>query len=394
MGTLSGVRVLDLSRVLAGPYCTSLLADLGADVIKVEQPGKGDDARSLGPFRGDESVYFAMLNRGKRSITLNLRDADGVAVLRELVRGADVVVENYRPGVAQRLGVTYEDLKEHNEGLVYLSISGFGQTGPLATAPAYDLIVQAMSGLMEATGFPDGPPTRIGESFGDLVAGLFGAWSVSAALFDRERTGKGTHLDVSMFECLVSMQVTAQSLLQVNGRTPGRVGNRHPVSTPFDAYQAADGLVVIAVANEAIFARLAAMMDLPGLVDDPRFASDPLRTDNEPEMRAVIESWASTRTVQDIIAEAGLSGVPAAPLWDLEAALGSAHSQERGLVANIDDPRVGSFDSVPQPVRFSGHRQMVDGHSPALGQDTNDVLGESLGLDSDRIEALRQQGVL
>jgi CoA:oxalate CoA-transferase len=269
---LQGVRVLDISRVLAGPHCTAMLADLGADVIKFEVPMHGDDSRHLGPFRDGESVYFGLINRGKRSVEIDFKSTSDRARFYQLVADADVVVENFRPGVTQRLGIDFETLKQHNPRLIYASISGFGQEGPLSRRPAYDIVAQAMSGLMSVTGFAETGPTRSGEAMGDLCAGVYAAWAISSALFARERHAPGAqYIDVAMFDVLFSLQMTGLSNLYANGVAPGLVGNRHPVSTPFDTYRAADGLVVIAVASNKLFQRLCECMGKVELASDPRF---------------------------------------------------------------------------------------------------------------------------
>lgn len=376
MAALDGVRVLDLSRVLAGPYCTGLLAELGADVVKVESPG-GDDARHLGPFRDGESVYFAQLNRSKRSIVLDLKAPDDCATLLGLADRADVVVENFRPGVAARLGVDHATLSARNPGVVYASISGFGQSGPLSQRPAYDLIVQAMSGLMAATGPEGGAPTRVGESVGDLCAGLFAAWSVCAALFERERTGVGQHLDVSMLDSLVSLQVTGMSLLTATGALPGRVGNRHPVSTPFDTYRTADGLVAIAVANDAVFARFASLIERPDLAADPDFASDQARGERVEQVRSMTEAWTGRRTTHDVLVAADAAGVPAASIQGLDEALRSEQVAHRGLVGQFEHPTLGTMPVLRQPVVFGGERTPV-GPSPRLGEHGEQVAADWL----------------
>lgn len=349
MAALRDIRVLDFSRVLSGPFCTSLMADLGADVVKVEPP-TGDDSRHLGPFAHGESAYFAMLNRGKRSIALDLKDATDRQTCLELVDQADVVVENFRPGVAERLGIGPDSVRARNPRLVYASISGFGQSGPLSGLPAYDLIIQAMSGLMASTGDPDGEPTKVGESIADLLAGLYASWAVCAALVERHRTGDGAHLDVAMLDALVSMQPTNASLLAANGTPPGRVGNRHPVSTPFGVYHASDGPVVLAAANERIFQNLLVLIERPDLVSHPHFCSDETRTANEPEVRATIEEWTGTRTVADVLAGAGEHGVPAGPVQDLAAAVDSV--RERDVLGQLHDQALGKMTYLRQPVRF------------------------------------------
>jgi len=381
LGKLSGIRVLDLSRVLSGPYCTVLLADLGAEVIKIEAPHGGDDARSLGPFKNGESLYFALLNRGKKSVTLDLKDPKGQAAIRRLVESCDVLVENFRPGVAARLGIDYPTLTVRNPGLVYVSISGFGQEGPLANLPAYDIVVQAMSGLMSITGWPDGPPTRAGESLGDIVAGLFAAWAIMVGLFDRERTGRGTHIDLAMLDCLMAVEVTALSQVNATGVAPGRVGNRHPVSTPFDTYQASDGLVVLAVANDKSFARLASLLDHPEWCTDERFCSDEARTLHERELRAFIEAWSSRKTVTQVVESARESGVAASAIWDLKQALSSEQVKERASVVRVAHPRAGTMSIIPQPARFSDQPREFLTSSPSLGQDTEAILSD-LGLEA------------
>jgi CoA:oxalate CoA-transferase len=393
MGLLDGVRILDLSRVLAGPFCTALLRDLGAEVIKVEPPG-GDDARHLGPFRNGESVYFDQLNRGKNSVTLNLKSPKAVELVGRLVECSDVLVENFRPGVTTRLGIDYERMSSVNPRLVYASISGFGQTGPLAQRPAYDLIVQAMSGLMWITGQPDGPPTRVGESLGDMCAGVFAAWGICAALLHRERTGRGDYLDVAMFDSLLALQVTAMSQYLVNGVAPTRVGNRHPISTPFDTFEAADGLVVLAVANEALFARLASMIGQPELPSDPRFSSDDVRTAHEPELKAIIETWTRSKSVEDIVHLGVGAGIPTSPVSDLAEALGSEQALARDLVNGFEHPVSGSVKYVSQPVHFLGRSSAGVARSPLLGEHTAAVLGAVLGIDAREVEVLRQSGVV
>lgn len=372
MALLTGIRVLDLSRVLAGPYCTGLLADLGADVLKIESPG-GDDARHLGPFIGDESVYFAQLNRGKRSLALDLKNDDDRATFFRLVDAADVVVENFRPGVTTRLGIDAATLRERNPRLVYASISGFGQSGPMAKAPAYDLIAQAMSGLMAATGPEDGGPTRVGESLGDVSAGVFAALAICAALTHRERSGRGEHVDVSMFESLLSLQVTGLSILSATGEPGRRVGNRHPVTTPFDTFEASDGPVAIAVANEVGFARFAGMIEQPDLPADPRFSNDTQRTAHEPELKAIIESWTGRRTVAEVVAAADEHGVPAAPVWDLSQALECDQVAERGAVRHFEAPTIGRLPYVRAPFVVADEELPEHTSSPALGADTDVV---------------------
>lgn len=372
---LDGVRVVDLSRVLAGPYCTALLADAGADVVKIE-PAAGEDSRHLGPFRDGESIYFNVLNRGKRSLALNLKDDADRNVLFDLLDTADVVVENFRPGVTARLGIDYDTVHTRNPRLVYASISGFGQDGPLAGSAAYDLVVQAMSGIMSITGSPESGPTRLGESFGDLVAGLFAAWGISSALFGTRESGVGQHLDVAMFDSMLAMLPTAHSQLQASGVAPVGVGNRHPVSTPFDTYRASDGLFVLAVASQSGFEKLAHTMDRADLLGDNRFADDTSRTDHEPALRAEIEIWAKDKTVAEVVAVLGAAGLASSEIWNVEQALSSDQSRYRGLVESFDHPVAGTIDYVRQPVVFGDSARPGVRRSPLLDEHRQPLLSE------------------
>lgn len=392
-GLLSGIRVIDFTRMLAGPLCTALLADIGADVIKVENPGGGDDARQFHPRKGDESTYFMLLNRSKRSVTIDLKSSKGIELIEALVAKSDVVVENFRPGTVKRLGIDYERLSAINPRIVYASISGFGQTGPMSSQPSYDIIAQAMSGLMSITGRPDGPPTRVGESMGDSIAGLYASWGILAALQARHRTGRGQHVDVAMLDSLFSLLVTPLSEYFFTGVVPQRVGNRHPVSTPFDTYRASDGLVVIAVANNALFAKFAAAIGQPQLSADARFTSDDRRTANEPALRALIEQWTGMYTVDHIVDHIGRAGVPVSPIWSVAQAAESEHMRGRGFVRQVDHPSAGEITVVSQPVRFSADASLA-APPPLLGEHTDAVLADCLGLSAVEIERLRADRVI
>ncbi|MGQ0663143.1 MAG: CaiB/BaiF CoA transferase family protein [Pseudomonadota bacterium] len=391
---LSGTRILDLTRMMAGPFCTSLLADVGAEVIKVETPGVGDDARAFPPTRGGESCYFMLLNRGKESITLNLKSPEGADLFRRLARKCDVVVENYKPGVSQRLGIDYQSLKDINPRLVYASISGFGQDGPLAHRPAYDIIAQAMGGIMSITGMPDGPPTRVGESVGDLIAGLYGAWGIVVALAARERTGRGQHVDVAMVDAIFSLLITAMTQHLYDRITPRRVGNRHPMTTPYDSYRARDGYVIIAVANNPMFERFAAAIGRPELARDPRFVTDDERTRHEPELRAIIEEWSRARTVDEVVAGLETASVPASPIWTVAEIAASAHVKHRDMLAEVEHPTAGRITVLQEPVRFSLTERRIQGPSPLLGQHTETVLAELAGVEPGALARLRREGVV
>lgn len=364
MKPLQGVTVLDLSRVLAGPYCTSMLSDLGADVIKIETE-HGDDSRHVAPFIGGESVYFSMLNRGKKSLCLNLKEVEDKAHFHALCKSVDVLVENFRPGVTKRLGIDEQSLRKQYPNLIYCSISGFGQTGAMTTKPAYDIIVQALSGIMSATGPEGGPPTRIGESMGDVCAGMFASWSICAALFQRERDteNKGSYLDVSMLDCLYSMQVTNLTQYMANDRAPSPIGSRHPLSAPFDSFQASDGKVIIAVINNTLFARLSQCIDMPELSDDERFTSDELRCVNQAELKTLIEEWTRQYAVEEVCAQLDAAGIPASPIWDIQQVSQSQHVIDRQLLLDM-----GDWKSPAQPVFFNGKKIVNDQPAPTLGQ--------------------------
>ncbi len=373
---LSGVRVLDFTRVLAGPYCTALLADLGADIIKVEPP-QGDDYRHVGPFHPDgSSALFEAVNRGKRGIVLDLTSPEQRAAAQLLAASADVVVENFRPGVADRLGIGWAELSQRNPRLVFCSISGFGQDGPNAMRPAYDVVIQAMSGIMAVTGEADGEPTLIGESIADVVAGLFGSWGILAALVERGRTGRGRRVDVAMFDSMLAVQPLLLARCLATGRAPLRVGNRHALSAPFGAFRARDGVFVLAVLNDKLFATLARVIGRTNLVADPRFATDPLRLQHESALRAQIEAWSLQLTAAEAVEALVQAGVPAAEVWDTAQALASEQAETRPVVQQVERDGLGRIAVPEQPVRFAGAARGGRGAAPTLGQHTGQVVRE------------------
>jgi CoA:oxalate CoA-transferase len=383
-GPLSGVRVLDLSRVLAGPYCTALLADLGAEIVKLEPPA-GDDYRHIGPFKDGESALFTLNNRGKKSIVLDLKKPADLELAQALAARVDVVVENFRPGVAARLGLGAKALRKANPRLVYCSISGFGQDGPFKDLPAYDLVVQAMSGLMAATGEEGGAPLKAGESVADLIAGLFASWSIMAALVQRNATGVGAVLDIAMYDALFSMLTTSHAQHFYSGMVPGRVGNRHPLSTPFGCFRTSDGQVVIAVLNGSQFERLAGLIGKPEIAGDPRFASDSTRTENEPALRAMIEAWSGRLTTEEAVAALAAQGLPTAPIWNIAQAADNEHAAARGLIGMLAHPVLGRAPVVGQPVRFDGIKPLAATAAPSLGGDLHAVL-KDFGLEEFELE--------
>ncbi|MBO9513137.1 MAG: CoA transferase [Variovorax sp.] len=351
-GPLHGFVVLDLSRVLSGPYCTMMLRDLGARVIKVEQPGTGDEARQflpMGPV-GD-SAYFAAINRGKESIALDLKVSCDRGVFEQLLARADVLVENYRPGVLEKLGFGYEWLREHHPRLVLASISGFGQTGPYRERAAYDVVVQAMSGMMSVTGHPGGPPTRAGSSIGDIGAAMFACNGIQAALLQRTRTGCGSHVDVSMFESQIAMLESAIPQLWCTGTSPGPTGARHTGAAPFDAFHAADGHLVIAAGSDHLFAALAEVLGRTGLPQDARFSQRALRVANHAALKREIEDVLETAPVAHWLARLDTAGVPAGPLNDVAAMMADPQVQSRGALPFIADG--GGQRAAVTPILFS-----------------------------------------
>jgi CoA:oxalate CoA-transferase len=374
-GPLSGIRILDLTRVLAGPYCTALLADLGADVIKLEPPG-GDEYRHIGPFVEGESALFQLVNRGKRSIVLDLKQPQARAMAKSIALSCDCVVENFRPGVAAKLGLDAVGLRGEKPSLVYASISGFGQTGPWTEQPAYDLVVQALSGMMAVNGEEGGGPLKVGESFADLAGGLFASWSILAALLKRQRTGEGSTLDIAMHDALFALLPTAQAQLFYGRREPRRVGNRHPLSTPFGCFAAKDGMFALCVLNEKHFALLAGLMGKAGLERDPRFNSDSARTAHEPELKSMIETWSKDFTRDEIVAVLATAGIPAAPIRGFSDAAVSEQAAARRLVTALPHDKLGTVSVVAQPVWFDGEKPQATQSAPGLGQHSAEVLSE------------------
>lgn len=370
---LGGVRILDFTRVLSGPFCTALMADIGAEVIKVESPN-GDDYRHVPPFQGEESAFFLLNNRGKQSIVLDLKSPDGLAAARDLVARSDVIVENFKPGVMARLGLDYAACEAIRPGIIYASISGFGQAGPMADRPAYDIIVQAATGLMAATGFADSPPTLVGEPIADLASGVFAAWAISSALFQRERTGQGRCIDVAMFDCVLSLLPNSIAQWHYGQHLPHRTGNRHPLSVPFGTYQAADGHFVLAILNDQLFRQFLVVIERGDLAGDPRLGNDKARSENESFVRHLIERWSLSRSVDEVLSILANNHIPAGPIWTIAQAMGSEHVSARQSFASVQHSSLGPILVPEQPVHFEGMARGKLQPPPLLGEHSSTLL--------------------
>jgi formyl-CoA transferase len=390
---LDGLRVVDLSRALSGPLCAMLLGDLGADVIKVEEPGTGDDSRHWGPpFQNGESAYFLSCNRNKRGVTLNLKQEGGREALWRLIERADILIENFRPGLMEIFGFGYEAVHARNPRLVYCSISAYGQDGPEASRPGYDIIMQGTTGATSVTGDPNGAPYRSGLPVCDVISGLMASQSILAALLARERTGQGQRVEATLLGATVAALGNFASSYLVSGVAPRRVGNSHPQIAPYDLLRAADGYINIAGGNDDIFRRLCAALDLPALAGDPRFATNASRVANRVALLAALETRTSQEPVASLLATLDAAKVPAGPIRDMGEVLTSPQAQHIGLVQEIEHPTTGVVRMVDTPLRLTDTPATLRLPPPTLGQHTAEVLRE-LGYDDATIAAWRKQGV-
>ena len=389
------IRVLDMTRVLAGPFCGMLLADMGAEVIKLEIPGRGDDSRQFPPFKEGESLYYINLNRGKQSITINLKNSEGKRIFLELVKRCDVLIENFSPGTMEKLGLGYETLRIVNPKLVYAAISGFGQTGPYSSRPGYDIIGQAMGGLLSITGWPGGPPTRSGTAIGDVLSSLFCCIGILSALNVREKTGRGQMVDVSLVDSVYAALENIPQIYFTQGRIPERIGNRYEFIYPYDTFQARDGWVVIAVANDALWLKFLEASGLKHLEDDLRFATNALRIQNHTALRIEVENWTAKKGREDIVNVLTAHTVPSCPIYDVRDASEDIHiAKARGMVQEINQPRLGTIKVQGNPIKMTETDPHPYGAAPSLGADTDDVLKHLLGTTEKEIRRLRELGAL
>jgi len=394
-GPLAGVRVLDFSRVVAGPFCTMLLGDYGADVVKVERPGAGDDTRAWGPpFRGGESAYFLALNRNKRSIAIDLGADEGRALAIALAQRADVLLENFRPGAMARLGLDYAALAAHNPRLVYASLSGFGTRGPLGGQAGYDVMVSGMGGLMSITGYPDGPPAKVGVPIVDMATGLSAHGAICAALLARERTGRGQYVELSLLATQIALLLNAASDYLLAGKVMQRGGTAHPSIVPYQAFLARDGYMLVGAANDGLFRRLCAALGHPEWADDPRYATNGDRVRHRGDLIPAMEAVLREREVADWLAALAAAGVPCAPINPVDRALEDPQVAALGVVQEVDHPTIGPTRLLAPYVQFDGAAPPIREVPPRLGADTAAVLHDWLGLDAAAVERLRATGVV
>ena len=393
MGALSDIKVLDLTRVLAGPYATMVLADLGAEIIKIEQPEKGDDSRAYGPYKNGESAYFMSLNRNKESITLNLKTPEGKEILKELVKKVDVLVENFRPGTMEKLGLGYEVLKEINPRLIYASSTGYGQTGPYSQRPAYDAVVQAMGGIMSITGQADGVPTRVGTSIGDIAAGLFCAIGILAALQERARSGLGQMVDVAMLDCQVAILENAISRFEFTGEIPRPIGNRHPSIVPFETFNTLSDPIMVAAGNDRLWATLCELMELD-IACDPRYATNPQRNEHYAELRPILAEKFMTKTAEEWQPMFDKAGIPSGPINTVDKVVKNEQVVAREMILEVEHPVAGTTRVPGIPIKLSRTPGEIRMAAPVLGADTEKLLNQYLGLTSDQVAELREKQVI
>lgn len=387
---LDGIKVLDLSRALAGPYCTMMLADMGAEVIKVEMPGTGDDSRAWGPpFVEGESAYFMSINRNKKSITLDMKGSKAIEIIMKLIKGSDVLVENFRPGAMERLGLAYQQVKAMNPRLVYCSISGFGQNGPYRMLPGFDQVLQGMGGLMSITGEPDGPPVKVGVPIADITAGMFAAYGIAIALFTREKTGSGQMVDISLLDSQVALLTYRAGSFFASGEIPKRIGSGHPVIVPYQAFKARDVYINIAVGNDQLWGKFCKAVGLEGIVNDPRFATNAKRVQNRDEVVKAVGDLIATKNGEEWLKILTDAGIPCGPIYTVDKIFSDPQVIHRQMVTELHHPKAGTIKVTGNPVKLSDTPGEPSVAPPLLGQHTQEVL-EGLGYSAKEIEELKQ----
>ena len=393
---LQDIVVLDLTRVLAGPYCTMMLADYGAKVIKIEIPGRGDDTRAFGPLKNGASMYYANVNRGKKGVTLNLKSDKGKEMFKQMVKKADVVVENYRPGVMDKMGVGYDVLKEVNPRIIYGAVSGFGCYGPDSKRPGYDIIAQATGGLMSITGEPGGHPLRVGNAMGDVLGGMNLTIGILMALHARELTGRGQRVDVALVDSVVSSLEIGIQRFFASGKQPELMGNRYASAYPYDSFKAKDGLFVIGCGNDKLFTLLCnKVFKQPELLTDPRFETNLKRCENHAALKPIVEAWSSQYTIKEAVDMILAAGVPAAPINDLPHVTTDPHiAGAREMFVPLHHPVIGDMKVNGNPIKLMDTKLDISVPAPELGQDNAAVYGDLLGLDEAALKKLREEKVI
>jgi formyl-CoA transferase/CoA:oxalate CoA-transferase len=391
---LEGIKVLDLTRFLAGPYCSMILADLGAEVIKVERPGTGDGSRQWGPpFIEGESAYFLSINRNKKSLTLNLQSEKGKTILHKMALSCDILIENFRPGTAQRLGADYATLSKINPMLIYCSISGFGQDGPYRRKPSYDIVAQAMGGLMSLTGEKDRPPVKIGVAISDIFAGMFATIGILGAVITRDKMGRGQMIDVSLLDGIVSILSHQAGNFLASGVNPERLGSAHPTIAPYQAFKAADSYFVVAVGNDSLWKRFCQGLCLNELMTDTRFATNPDRVKNRGELTQILENVFVTKTSREWVELIEAAGVPCGPVLSLSEVFENPQILHRRMVEEIQHPKAGKIKVLGVPIKMSDTPASIRSPPPTLGEHSKEVL-RSLGYGEEEVDELRKLGVI
>jgi CoA:oxalate CoA-transferase len=391
---LKDIKILDMTRVLAGPYCTMTLADMGAEVIKVEAPKTGDDSRAFGPYVENESAYFMSINRNKESMTLNLKSEKGKEIIKEMVKKVDVLVENFKPGTMEKLGLGYDVLKEINPSLIYAASSGFGHYGPYSERPAYDGVVQAMGGIMSITGQKGGEPTRVGPSVGDIFAGLFTAIGILSAIYKRKEDGKGTKIDVSMLDCQVAILENAIARYFVNGISPKPEGNKHASIVPFEPFDTSDGKIMIAAGNDNLWAKFCKVIGKEELIGDEKFKTNPLRNKNYDELRPLISEEIIKKTTEEWKKILVDGGVPSGPINNVEMLVKDEHVLARKMIQEVMHPVAGLTHIPGIPIKMNGCDDNIRFPAPVLGQHTESILSRFLGYSKEDVERIREEGVI
>jgi len=393
-GALKGITVLDLSRVLAGPLCTMMLADLGAEVVKVERPGGGDETREWGPpWAGDESAYYLSVNRNKRGITVDLKAEEGREVVRRLAAKADILVENFKTGTLDKMGLGYDDLAPLNPGLIFCSITGYGHTGPDRDQPGYDFAIQGRGGIMSITGEPDGPPMKVGLAIVDVTAAQYAAVAILAALEARHTTGRGQRIDISLLDSQIAWLVNRAGNYLVGGAEPQRHGNAHPSIVPYESLRARDKWFTVAVGNDSQFARLAQTLGAPELASDPRFVSNPARVEHRLELVELLSGYFRRRDAEEWLTAFRREKIPGGPINSIPEALADPQVLARDMVIEMPHPTAGVVRLVGSPLKLSETPAAYVRHPPLLGEHTDEVLAE-LGYDADEVRSLRQHGIV